>query len=85
MKPQTADMLGDPLRPKLGIGYAGSPGKGPDGETCGTCIHSQRHGSSTRYYYKCHHELAYRSSSVASDIKLHTFACEHWFNDDSSR
>lgn len=73
-----ADLFGDPPRKKLGIGYAGTPGIGPHGETCGTCFYSERHGTSSKRYYKCMHEIAYRSSCEASDIKLKTPACEHW-------
>ena len=75
---RTADLFGDPPQLKLGIGYAGNPGKGPAGETCGSCRHARRHGLSSRRYYKCHHERAYRSSSVASDIKATMLACEYW-------
>lgn len=78
MQAHPLDLLGDAPQKKLGIGYAGTPGKGPSGQTCGTCIHSKRRGHMNRRYYKCHHEYAYRSSSVASDILLKTIACEHW-------
>lgn len=73
-----ADLFGDLPTKKLGIGYAGKPGMGPKGETCGSCVYSKRHGHLNRRYYKCHHELGYRSSSEASDIKLKTPACEYW-------
>lgn len=81
MKAAPLDLLGDVPQKKLGIGYAGTPGKGPAGQTCGTCIHSQRHGHMNRRYYKCHHERGYRSFSEASDIKLKTAACEFWNRD----
>lgn len=72
------DLLGDVPRKRLGIGYAGTPGLGRKGETCGTCGYSVQHGRANRRYYKCHHPLGYRSFSEASDIKLKTPACEHW-------
>ena len=74
------DLLGDPLQPKLSKGYAGTPGKGPAGETCGSCIYSGRQGGTAGRYYKCHHELARNSRSEATDIRLKTPACEHWLN-----
>lgn len=72
------DLFGDPPRKKLGIGYAGTPGKGPTGETCGSCRFRQLAGRITRRYYKCGHERGYRSFSEASDIRLKTPACEFW-------
>jgi len=77
MVPST-DLLGDVIQPKLGIGYAGTPGLGPSGETCKSCVFSRWHGRASRRYYKCHHELAYRSFSIATDIKLKTPACQYW-------
>jgi hypothetical protein len=81
MRPAPNDLLGDTSQKKLSNGYAGTPCTGPDGETCGSCRHSKRHGTSNRYYYKCHHERAYRSGSCATDIKLKTPACEYWNRD----
>lgn len=77
--PQLArDLFGDTPQPKVGIGYAGTPGLGPKNETCGSCAYSCRHGHSTRRYYKCTHEQGYTSLSRASDIKVKMPACEHW-------
>jgi len=78
MASSNTDLFGDPLQKKLGIGYAGHPGMGPKGETCGSCRHRQWAGRITRRYYKCGHQYGYRSFSQASDIKLKTPACEHW-------
>ena len=72
------DLLGDVPQKKLGIGYAGTPGLGPSGETCKSCAHSVQHGRTNKRYYKCHHELGYRSFSEASDIKLKMAACQYW-------
>lgn len=73
MKPQPVDLLGDEPKRKLSQGYAGHPGLGPAGETCGTCRYCRGH-----HYYKCHHERAFRSFSVATDIRKGTLACEFW-------
>lgn len=78
---EQSDLFGDPPQKRLGIGYAGRPGMGPEGETCGSCVHSKRHGSGNKHFYKCHHELGYRSSCEASDIRLRTPACQFWKKD----
>ena len=75
--PAEKDMLGDVPQKKLGIGYAGTPGKGPTGETCGTCTYCRANGHS-RKFWKCRHERGYVSFSEASDIRRKTPACEFW-------
>lgn len=75
----STDLLGDSVRPKLGIGYAGTPGRGPKDQSCGTCDYCVRQGRMLhRSIFKCGHILAYRSNSAASDIRKGTPACEHW-------
>jgi hypothetical protein len=71
------DLLGDPPHRKLSRGYAGTPGLGPQGETCGSCRHclSKRR---VRRYFKCQHPLGYVSHGKDSDIRRSTAACEYW-------
>jgi hypothetical protein len=74
----TVDLFGDPVRKQLQRGaYAGHPGMGPKGETCGTCTHSYASITrSGRRYYKCAHVVA--TSGPGTDIRLRTPACERW-------
>jgi hypothetical protein len=61
---------------KVGIGYAGRPGEGPQGETCGSCAHCgvmRHHG---KRYYKC--TIGRVSHSDKTDIRLKSPACQHW-------
>lgn len=55
--------------------YAGEAGKGPAGETCGSCGHQRRSGN-TKTYPKC--GLVAWTSGDATTIKTRTPACEHW-------
>lgn len=71
------DLLGDRIQRRLGIGYAGRPGMGPEGETCGSCRYARANGHQ-RKYYKCRHKRALVTASVATDIVLKTPACEFW-------
>ncbi len=56
-------------------GYAGSPGKGPADETCGSCkflVGNQR----SKTYYKC--GLTKWTFGGATDVRVRSPACEHW-------
>jgi hypothetical protein len=77
-----ADLFGEaPKQIKRSIGYAGNPGQGPAGETCGSCQHSvRRGGNGRRGYWKCGHARGYASMSAGSDIRLKTPACQFWEN-----
>lgn len=72
------DLFGQPVRRLKGNGYAGSPGKGPHGETCYTCNHVRRRELSKRNVYKCGHQLGRISGCDATDIACGAPACEHW-------
>lgn len=62
-------------QPKLSSGYAGHPGSGPDGETCGSCGCCQEQSGVANRYYKC----AWTSTrSEATDLRLKTPACDRW-------
>ncbi len=55
-------------------GHAGQPGKGPAGETCGTCRHVEGH-----IYFKCGHRMApHFTRGKATDIRKRDPACERW-------
>lgn len=68
-------LLGTKVRRR---GHAGSPGRGPDGETCGTCrnyVSTSYHGKSWR---KCELARANWTHGPGSDIRKHDPACEFW-------
>lgn len=72
---------GEPDKPRsrhwiLQRGYAAIPGTGPDGESCGTCKHAQRHGR----YSKCGHpyRLGRNTHGPATDILLRMASCSKW-------
>lgn len=75
MNTTQVDLLGDPPMKPVKGGYAGRPGEGPDGETCGTCEHSFRQGRS-RSYWKC--GLGRVSNCEATDIRKGAPACQYW-------
>ena len=55
-------------------GYGGSPGAGPDGETCGTCKHFRRVRGR---YFKCG-MTPEETHGEATDIRMRSPACELW-------
>ncbi len=57
-------------------GYFGMPGRGPDGERCGTCSHCIRIRGHCKNYYKC--DLIKPTQGEGTDIRLKTAACQHW-------
>lgn len=76
----TTDLFGAPVEPPRGRryvrprGYAGRPGTGPAGETCGGCEHAVRFG----HWSKCGLAQAKWTSGRATDIRLRAPACERW-------
>lgn len=58
-------------------GYAGTPGKGPDGQTCGTCLHLVRRRYS-RSYLKCGLMRAIWTGGGGSDVRFRSPACDKW-------
>ena len=62
-------------RPK---GYYYQPGTGPAGETCKTCKHITRHGSSRRTYLKCGLNRSRWTRGPGSDILAGAPACKYW-------
>ena len=74
---QTKDLFGDAPAPKVNRGYAGHPGAGPDGETCGNCLHLVHwQPGSGRVFFKCGRTRW--THGEATDIRKKTPACEHW-------
>jgi hypothetical protein len=65
---------------KLGAGYRGYPGTGPDGETCGSCAHLRVQSATSRRYYKC--GIGNITRGPGTDIRLKTLACEFWKGND---
>ena len=59
------------------------PGKGPEGETCGTCEYLVRVDYNDRIYYKC--ELRKYTHGEGSDIRLKWLACGQWHTNRSAR
>lgn len=66
--------------------YAGRPGEGPAGKTCGDCRHFMVHQPVRRRYFKCErvwlHEVATRirasERGPATDIRKNMPACEYF-------
>ncbi|MGY6257262.1 hypothetical protein ACXIVK_27775 [Paraburkholderia caledonica] len=82
------DLLGDTIiervsearrKPTTPNGYAGSPGRGPAGETCRSCQHKRSTGSSTaRTYWKCGLMQAHWTGGPGTDIRMRSPACQFW-------
>lgn len=85
---QYVDLLGDtvtenvsearrkPTEPK---GYAGQPGRGPAGETCGSCRHKRSTGRATaRRYWKCAVIEHHWTGGPGTDIRTRSPACQFW-------
>ena len=76
-EPVQVDFIGGGGK-KLGKGHAGTPGCGPDGETCGTCQWARKQSATQKIYYKCGHIRGSVTRGAATDIRLKDGACEHW-------
>ena len=75
----TTDLFGERGR-KMGVGHAGTPGTGPNGQTCGTCAHARVQPATQKRYYKC--GIGRITRGAATDIRLRDPACELWLSDD---
>lgn len=58
-------------------GYAGTPGSGPEGETCGSCRH-RKNRVFAKAYPKCALTRAAWTRSRRTDILVSSPACEKW-------
>lgn len=73
------DLFGEvPKQLKHTLGYAGQPGAGPPGETCGSCKYLRPVSHHGKRYNKCGHPRGYSSFSEATDIRVSAPACEYW-------
>jgi len=60
-------------------GYAGIPGTGPAGETCGSCQHHAHNPNRTaKVYHKCALNRARWTGGPGSDILVRSPACQKW-------
>jgi hypothetical protein len=57
-------------------GYSGTPGLGPEGQTCGTCVHCVRKAYGDKHWYKCDLNRVLWTASRTTDILLGSPACE---------
>lgn len=65
------------LSPKA-AGYAAPPGTGPQGESCGTCMHCRVRTFHDRHFYKCELMVAAWNKDRSSDVVLKSPACRRW-------
>lgn len=77
--PEQYDFIGGGK--KIGKGHAGTPGCGPDGETCGSCTHVRRQSATQKTYYKC--GIGQVTRGAATDVRLKDEACECWLAEES--
>jgi hypothetical protein len=93
------DLLGDEIKgpayttpqpeprrkPTVRKGYAGIPGRGPEGETCKSCNHSRLcNVGGAKQFYKCVLMKAHWTGGYGSDILARSPACQHWQADADS-
>lgn len=71
----TTEKRGRNANPK---GYAGKPGTGPKGETCGSCRNIHKKCGSGRAYLKCRLIRWRWTGGAGTDILARTPACERW-------
>lgn len=66
-------------KPTVRKGYAGIPGRGPEGETCRTCEHSRLCGQGhAKTFYKCVLVKRIWTHGQGTDILAKSPACERW-------
>lgn len=84
MNPTQSDLFGAPTAPKVmaggekPAGYAGRPGSGPEGQTCGTCRFCRFRLIRGRRYYKCQRMSAVWSRDPETDISVRSPACDRF-------
>jgi hypothetical protein len=57
-------------------GYAGYPGSGPQGETCGSCNYFLTLHYHGKTYFKC--DATEWTHGAATDIRKRSPACSYW-------
>lgn len=55
-------------------GYAWTPGTGPEGETCGSCLHRAKRGK----FSKCKLVREKWTNSYGTDVLVKSPACRKW-------
>lgn len=65
----------DPVKQR---GHAAIPGSGPEGETCGTCMHRCRRRGSSKVFQKCGLMCHYWTNGYGTDIRCKDPACKMW-------
>jgi hypothetical protein len=76
-EPPKLTAFGKPKRNETPRGYAGTPGKGPQGHFCRDCRHlCRKHMGKT--YLKCWLMQRVWSGGPKTDIRAKSPACEHW-------
>ncbi len=73
---------GDPItikgpEPGAPKGYAGIPGTGPAGESCGSCAHL-RCRRLAKNYHKCFLRQAHWTGGRGTDVLVRSPACSKW-------
>ena len=58
-------------------GHAFTPGTGPEGETCGSCLHLYRNRLA-KTYLKCGANRSAWTGGRATDIRAKDAACRKW-------
>lgn len=59
-------------------GHAGHPGRGPKGETCGSCVSRVAVNGGAKAYSKCEMNRRNWTRGSGSDIRKRDPACEFW-------
>lgn len=60
-------------------GHAGYPGRGPKGETCGSCVsYTHNDGRTAKSYRKCELNRKNWTGGPGSDVRMRDPACEFW-------
>ena len=85
--PDALDMFGEPLRPpskrKARVmpdrAHAATPGTGPEGESCGTCVHlARRRSPAGSLFRKCGLMRKQWTAGYGTDVRCKDAACGLW-------
>lgn len=84
MIPTQSDLFGGTSAPKVRAdysqpaGYAGKPGAGPSGQTCGSCRFCRWRQMAGRKYFKCQRMSAVWTRDRSTDISVRSPACDRF-------
>lgn len=65
-------------------GHIAPPGGGPEGETCGSCLHLARLQMSKKFY-KCKLARRYWTGGEGTDVRARDPACRRWEAESKSK